>query len=230
MEHNHHSVLVVEDNPDIASQLCDFLAEKGFVVDYAKSGRLAIALALENNFDVIILDLSLPDIDGIAVCEHIKQSCSPVPPILMLTARDSIEHKVEGFGVGADDYLTKPFLLEEVYLRCIALTRRHRLHQLKVINVGELSINVSTNEVTRNNQAIKLSSTDFKILCILAEAFPNAVSKRYLVDKIWGEDAPETDAVRSHMYTLRSAVDKPFTYGMIKTVHGIGFRLDIPEL
>ncbi|WP_394132371.1 response regulator transcription factor [Shewanella maritima] len=229
MDQQHSSILVVEDTHDIAVQLCDFLESKGFLVDYAETGELAITLASSNNYDVIILDLMLPDMDGIQVCEAIKQSCDTVPPVLMLTARDSIEHKVEGFGVGADDYLTKPFVLEEVYLRCVALTRRHRLHQSKVLEVGDLKINVSTNEISRADEVIKLSGKDFQILTLLAEAFPNAISKRQIVAKIWGEDSPETDAVRSHMYTLRNAVDKPFAYAMIKTVHGIGFRLVVQD-
>ncbi|GLS83697.1 response regulator transcription factor [Paraferrimonas haliotis] len=225
MSQQHSSVLIVEDTHDIAIQLCNFLESKGFVVDYAETGARAITLACSNHYDVIILDLMLPDIDGIQVCEAIKKSCDTVPPVLMLTARDSIEHKVAGFGVGADDYLTKPFVLEEVYLRCIALTRRHRLHQSKILEVGDLKIDISTNQVSRAGESIKLSSKDFQILSLLAEAFPNALSKRHIVEKIWGEDSPETDAVRSHMYTLRNAVDKPFAFSMIKTVHGIGFRL-----
>ncbi|MEW6992523.1 response regulator transcription factor [Colwelliaceae bacterium 6441] len=229
MELYNSSVLVVEDTRDIAIQLCDFLEHKGFAVDYAATGEHAIRLAMTHHYDVIILDLMLPDIDGIQVCEKIKQSCDTAVPILMLTARDSIEHKVEGFGVGADDYLTKPYVLEEVYLRCIALTRRHRLHQSKVMEVGELKINVSTKEVERQDQVINLSSKDFQILSLLAEAYPNAVSKRHIQEKVWGNDAPETDAVRSHMYTLRSALDKPFESAMIKTVHGIGFRLVVDE-
>ncbi|MFC3096150.1 DNA-binding response regulator [Alteromonas sediminis] len=225
MENNKCTVLVVEDTHDIATQLCDFLEGKAFIVDYAETGGQAIQLAAQNRYDVIILDLMLPDIDGTQVCKHIKQTSDTAIPILMLTARDSIEHKVQGFGVGADDYLTKPFVLEEVYLRCVALTKRHRLHKSKVIELGDLKINVSTKEVERQNRAITLSTKDFQILSLLAEAYPSAVSKRELVEKVWGSDAPETDAVRSHMYTLRNAIDKPFATSMIKTVHGIGFRL-----
>jgi DNA-binding response OmpR family regulator len=184
---------------------------------------------MTHHYDVIILDLMLPDIDGIQVCEKIKQSCDIALPILMLTARDSIEHKAEGFGVGADDYLTKPYLLEEVYLRCIALTRRHRLHQSKVMEVGDLKIDLRINEVERQGKVINLSVKDFQILSLLAEAYPNAVSKRHILERIWGTDVPETDAVRSHMYTLRNAIDKPFNSAMIKTVHGIGFRLVVED-
>lgn len=93
------------------------------------------------------------------------------------------------------------------------------------MEIGELKINISTKEVERQGQEIKLSSKDFEILCLIAEAYPNAVSKRHIVEKVWGSDAPETDAVRSHMYTLRNAIDKPFDTPIIKTVHGIGFRL-----
>lgn len=221
-----YTVLVVEDNQDIAIQLCNSLAEKGFVVDYSSSGQAALNLIKEQLYDIIILDLMLPDMDGLTVCLRIKEMVEINIPILMLTAKDSLQEKLAGFHAGADDYLTKPFALEEVYMRCIALTKRHQLHQSKIVKIGELVIDFNKHLIKRGENNISLSSIDYSILKILAEAYPNAVSKRHIAIKIWGDEQPETDAVRSHIYTLRCAIDKPFEYPIIKTVHGIGFRLE----
>jgi DNA-binding response OmpR family regulator len=223
-----YAVLIVEDNQDIAIQLIDYLADKGFVLDYAADGKTAIQLLASQRFDIVILDLTLPDMDGLSICHHIKLSMDTNIPVLMLTARDSLDEKVQGFGVGADDYLTKPFALQEVYIRCLALGKRQQLHQQKTLTIGELEINVQQHSATRAGQLLSLSNTDFSILMLLAEAYPSAVSKRQLNQKVWGDDLPQTDALRSHIYTLRNVVDKPFSYPMIKTLHGIGFKLALP--
>lgn len=220
------SVLIVEDSIDIANQLCRFLQEKGFIVDYAQTGGQALQLLGEHKFDLVILDLTLPDCDGLELCGEIKEGSEVNLPILMLTARDSLDDKVKGFTAGTDDYLTKPFALEEVWMRCLSLCRRNNLYQQKKLSLGSLSLDPSAHTVTREQQDIHLSVTEFSILKILLETYPNAVSKRQLTYKLWGEDAPPTDVLRSHIYTLRNAVDKPFKHAMIKTVHGIGFRLE----
>jgi len=222
-----HSVLVVEDSVDIASQLCDFLQDNGFVVDYAQTGGQALALLESQNFDLVILDLTLPDCDGITLCGEIKRKSDVNIPILMLTARDSLDDKLKGFTAGTDDYLTKPFALEEVLMRCLSLCRRNTLHQDKTLTLGDLCLEPLAHKVTRQGQDVHLSATEFSILKILFESYPNAVSKRQLTNRIWGEDAPSTDVLRSHIYTLRNAVDKPFSEPMIKTVHGIGFKLEV---
>ncbi len=219
------SVLLVEDNREIAGQIIDYLEEKGFTMDYAATGKAALQLMEHSSFDLVILDLMLPDTDGYGLCETLKQKADNHLPVLMLTARDSLNDKLHGFEVGADDYLTKPFALEEVYMRCLALSRRAQLHQKKSITLGELTIDSGQKVVFRQGQQLSLSKTDFAVLQALVSAYPNAVSKRELNQKVWGNDMPETDALRSHIYTLRNTVDKPFERDMIKTVHGIGFKL-----
>lgn len=221
------SILLVEDNAEIAGQLVDYLEEKDLIMDYAATGREAVNLMDNNSFDLIILDLMLPDTDGYELCNTLKQKSEKYLPVLMLTARDSLHDKLHGFEVGADDYLTKPFALEEVYMRCLALSRREQLHQEKAITLGELTIDSGQKSVSRQGKMLSLSKTDFTILQALVAAYPNAVSKRELNQKVWGNDMPETDALRSHIYTLRNTIDKPFAQDMIKTVHGIGFKLVI---
>lgn len=218
-------LLIIEDNQSIAEQLINYLTSKSFIVDYAHNGRLGLQLLQEHHFDLIILDLMLPDIDGLEICEAIRAENDRNIPILMLTARDSLEDKVKGFESGTDDYLTKPFELEEVAMRCFALTKRRTANQSNTISIGELVIDNSKKLVTRNGQSISLSITDYNILLELAKAFPNAVSRNELTKKLWGDNFPDSDALRSHIYTLRKAIDKPFTCQMIKTIHGVGFRL-----
>lgn len=218
-------ILLVEDNPQLAAQTGDYLGQKGFTVDFASTGQTARNLLAEETFDLVILDLTLPDVDGLTLAHFIKHEIVTNIPVLMLTARDSLEEKLAGFEAGTDDYLTKPFSLEEVYVRSLALTRRHQLHRSSTIEIGELRIDLKQYQVHRKQVAIGLSSTDFTILKTLAEAWPEAVSKRTLSRKIWGDESPDSDAIRSHVYTLRNAIDKPFDWPMVKTLHGIGFKL-----
>lgn len=221
------SVLVIEDTRAIAAEVCDYLESQNIQTDYAATGKQGVRLAEDHRYDVIVLDLMLPDIDGVKVCELIKQQSERVPPILMLTARDSMADKTKGFEAGADDYLTKPFALTELLLRVKALARRQQLHLPQTMVVGELELNEKQKTAIRAGQELKLSATDFEILLVLSKAFPSAVSRQELVERIWGDDLPDSDVVRSHMYTLRRAVDKPFSYPMIATLHGIGFKLQV---
>ena len=160
---------------------------------------------------------------------RMKANSAIATPILMLTARDSIVEKGQGFDAGADDYLTKPFELQEVAMRCQALARRNALHKSTTIDIGDLSIDPQKHAVYRAGKVISLSAKDFNILLLLAQAYPEALSRSHVIAKIWGEDCPDSDVLKTHIYTLRNAIDKPFDYAMIKTIHGVGFRLESNE-
>lgn len=219
-------ILLIEDNTAIAEQLCSFLETQKFQVDYTSNGRQALNLISNNKYDVILLDLMLPDINGIDLCRRIKTSNDISVPILMLTARDSLSDKGEGFDAGADDYLTKPFELQEVAMRCIALTRRQQLHHSNKLVIGDLKIDIQQRTVARQEKAIRLSIKDFEILVSLAKAYPNPVTRTELIEKIWGDEFPDSDVLRTHIYTLRNSIDKSFEFPMIKTIHGVGFKLE----
>jgi DNA-binding response OmpR family regulator len=221
------SILLIEDNRTIASQLTEFFEGHGWIVDYANNGAQGIQLALEQNFDVIILDLNLPDIDGLEVCKQIKQQATINPPILMLTARDAFEDKAAGYGRGADDYVTKPFEFRELALRCQALARRHKLHQSHRIEIGELVIKKNECTAKRQGQLLKLTNIGFKILLTLAQAYPQAVSRSNLISTVWGDEPPDTDALRTHIYSLRHALDKPFATAMLTTITNVGYKLEL---
>ncbi|WP_026376793.1 response regulator transcription factor [Aestuariibacter salexigens] len=224
---HHTSILLIEDTQAIATQVYDFLENAGFIVDYASTGRQGVEMATISAYDVVVLDLMLPDISGIDVCKQLKQRCDPAPSIIMLTARDSLDDKSEGFTAGADDYLTKPFELVELQLRCQALSKRQHVQQRSEIVIGDLVINTHTKQAFRDTQPLTLSATDFAILMLLVDAYPAAVSRQQVIQKIWGEDFPDSDVLRSHIYTLRKVLDKPFASNMLVTIHGIGFRLQV---
>jgi len=219
------NILLIEDHIELATQLSDFLCSYGWVVDFSATGQQGISLALENEYDLIILDLGLPDIDGIDVCKEIKSKSKLNIPILMLTARDSYLDKVEGFNFGADEYLTKPYDLRELALRCKVLTRRQELYQSNKMSLGELTLDLNENKAYRDEQEIILNKTAFSILLILVKAYPNPVSKSRIIHELWGDSPPETNALKSHVYNLRLAIDKPFNSNIIRTIVNVGYKL-----
>ena len=222
-------ILLIEDHLELASQLNDFLCGLGWIVDFSATGTQGICLALENEYDLIILDLGLPDIDGIDVCKEIKDKSNVNIPILMLTARDSFADKVKGFDYGADEYLTKPYDLRELALRCKVLTRRQELYQSNTMSLEDLSLDLNENKVFRFGQEVVLNKTAFSILLLLVKAYPNPVSKSRIVHEIWGDEPPETDSLKSHIYNLRAAVDKPFATNIVRTIVNVGYKLELEK-
>jgi DNA-binding response OmpR family regulator len=218
-------ILVIEDNRDIAANLGDFLEDRGHTVDYAADGVAGLHLAVVNDFDAIILDLNLPGMDGLEVCKRLRAEGRKQTPVLMLTARDSLDSKLAGFESGADDYLVKPFALQEVEARLAVLARRGKAAQPRVLHVADLEYNLDTLEVMRGGQAIQLNPTALKILQSLMEASPSVVTRLELENRVWGEELPDSDSLRVHIHGLRAAIDKPFDKALIQTRHGIGYRI-----
>lgn len=218
-------VLLVEDNQAIANQVIAFLEGHDWDVDYAAEGKLGVRLALEHTFDVIILDLNLPDIDGLRVCEEVKSQASVNVPILMLTARDAFEDKVKGFGKGADDYLTKPFDLRELVLRCEAMSRRSELHQNTVVSHGPLSLDTRSFEVLWSSENVKVTKVGFKLLHKLLSEMPYPVSRSELIEHVWGDEPPESNALKSHIYALRKATEQVTGKPILHTISNIGYQL-----
>ena len=218
-------ILIIEDNPDIAANIGDYLEEKGHTVDFAGDGITGLHLAIVNDFDAIVLDLALPGLDGLEVCRKLRQEAGKSTPVLMLTARDRLEDKLAGFETGADDYLVKPFELQEVEVRLEVLATRLHRRASKEIQIGDLLFNVDTFTVSRNGQEIDLNPIGLKLLRCLMEASPNVVTRTELEKKVWGEEMPDSDSLRVHIHSLRAAIDKPFGTKMIQTRHGIGYRL-----
>ena len=224
-----YKILVIEDNPDIVANIYAFFEPKGFELDNAHNGISGLTLASNNRYDVILLDVMLPGMDGTKLCKKLREELHDKTPVLMLTARDTISDRVAGFDSGADDYLVKPFSLVELESRIKALIRRHQdSHFEHSITVGKLSLNTEVHTIVREGKPIKLTPTGFKILQILMSAAPRVVSKNELEEKVWGEDIPSSDALRTHVHSVRAQVDKPFNKTMIVTVPGIGYQIIDP--
>lgn len=221
------SVLLIEDNHAISANIADYFYQQStqhnVVLDFATNGKQGLMLALSQYYDVIILDLSLPGLDGIEVCAALRQQADRHIPIIMLTARDTLDDKLQGFGSGADDYLTKPFALAELWARVQVITRRQTIDYL--LRVNDIELNKQTRFVSRQGQPIVLKPIAWQILCLLMEAHPRPLSRSELCSKIWGDTPTESDALRSHFYQLRKAIDQPFEQPVLKTLHGVGFAL-----
>ncbi len=222
-------ILVIEDNQDIAANLGDFLEDCGHTVDFAADGVTGLHLAVVNDFDAIVLDLNLPGMDGLEVCRKLRFDARKNTPVLMLTARDALEQKLAGFESGADDYLVKPFALQEVQARLLVLLRRGKSVGPRVLKVADLEYNLDTLEVARGGKQITLNPTALKILQALMEAAPSVVTRQDLETKVWGEELPDSDSLRVHIHGLRTAIDKPFPIPLVQTRHGIGYRLAAVE-
>lgn len=215
--------LVVEDNRKLASNIVEYLEGEGFECDYAERGDHALALALEQPFDVIVLDIMLPGIDGLTVCERLR-SQGIATPILMLTARDTLDDKLQGFRVGTDDYLVKPFALPELVARLRALVNR-KSEPSRLLQVGDLTADLRTRMVERDGRPIQLNPTCWELLITLMRASPAVVSREQLESSVWGDRVPDSDALRSHLYQLRKAIDKPFDRPLLHTFRHVGVAL-----
>ncbi|MCX7291053.1 response regulator transcription factor [Janthinobacterium sp.] len=222
------SILLVEDHLAIARQVLDFLDGLRWQTDHAGTGALAVQLATRNRYDVVLLDLNLPDIDGLHVCRAIKAGAPSNVPILMLTARDAFEDKARGFRDGADDYLTKPFDLRELALRCEALARRHQLHVHEEMRVGPFTLQTRAGRALLGDAALPLTQTGFKILLLLCREYPHAVSRSALLQQLWGSQPPDSDALKSHVYALRKQLELvggAGAAGLLVTIPQLGYRL-----
>jgi DNA-binding response OmpR family regulator len=219
-------ILLIEDNREIVGILFDYFEAEGVVIDYADNGELGLKLALENSFDVIILDLMLPRMSGLAVCEKLREAGN-VTPVLMLTALDNREDMLSGFKYGADDYITKPFDLEILEARLHALIKRYRRTVTETsLDFANLHIDQKTRQAYRNGLKLNLNPTTYAILELLCRRAPNVVTRDEIISMLWQQNQPDTDILRSHIYNLRNQLDKPFSSSMLITVPKIGFRLE----
>lgn len=218
--------LIIEDNPDIVANLYGFLEPLGYTLDVALSGTAGVTRASSTHYDVIVLDLELPGLDGIEVCRQLRKEHRLATPILMLTARDTVTDKLTGFEVGADDYLVKPFSLVELEARLKALVRRARNENVEhILEFGELRYDLSRCEAMRAGHKLALTPTGYKLLEALMRKAPAVITREEILREIWGDDPPDSDALRTHIHTLRQAMDRPFVIPMLRTLPGNGYRL-----
>ena len=223
-------LLIIEDNPELVANLYDFFEPLGYVIDDARDGATGLRMATQNAYDAILLDLMLPRLDGMTLCRRLREEFQNPVPVLMLTARDPVDDRVQGFALGADDYLVKPFSLKELDARIKALVRRAQGRQVQGTLVWEdLQVDTRAPQAWRQGRSINLTPTTHKLLLSLVRAAPDVVRKREAEYLLWGEAPPEGGALRTHMHDLRRQIDKNFTRALIETVHGIGWRLHTPQ-
>ena len=220
-------VLLIEDHRAMSENIWEFLESCGHVMDHAADGLAGLKFALENPYDVIVLDIGLPRLDGIEVCKRYREN-DGAAPILMLTARDQLQDKLLGFESGADDYLTKPFALRELEARIRALHKRRLRYTPAVLRVADLSLDLPARRAMRQGQALHLSPAGFRLLEALMRKSPNVLVYAELARALWGDAEHDVARLHTHLSLLRTAVDRPFEQPLILTVHGFGYRLVEP--
>lgn len=222
-------ILLVEDNQLLAGNIGDYLALKGVSVDFASNGKQCISLAKQNDYDVISIDVMMPGQDGYEVCRELRETIHIQTPVIFLTAKVELEHKMQGFESGGDDYLTKPFELDEYLCRVKALASRGPRTDIGKFSYGDITLEMNSQKVLREETEIKLNQMQFEILKVLIQQAPNIVSRHNLEYEVWGDDLPDSDVLRTHIYRIRNLLDKPFSFPYLETVHGKGFRLGNPK-
>ncbi len=221
-------ILVVEDEQRLAHLLRRVLLEERYTVDLAHDGKSGLDLALSDTYDVVILDVMLPGMDGLEICRQMRTE-HIMSPVLMLTARGAIEDRVTGLNVGADDYLTKPFAMEELLARINALLRRRYrpfddMHQL---TVGDLTLDLVRHEARRAGRVIELTAKEFALLEYLMRHAGQALTRTQIVDAVWRYDLDAlSNVVDIYIHYLRDKIDQGFSYPLIKTVRGVGYKIE----
>ena len=223
-----HFILMVEDHYELASTLCEFLEEHNFVVDHARNLEAARKLLKQHPYHILLLDINLPDGTGYQLCEWLRTEQGLDLPVLMLTARDTLDDKLKGFHSGTDDYLVKPFDFNELVYRVKALIKRS-LGEVSTnqIKIHDLSLDPALQQITRAGKTLELPPIQFKLLKFLMRNSPKVLTKQEIVLELWGDEEPESDALRSHIYNLRKVIDKPFEQKLIHTVSGVGLKIAV---
>jgi DNA-binding response OmpR family regulator len=204
----------------------DYFESRGHTMDLAGDGIPGLHFASTNQYDVIVLDWMLPSMDGITMCKRLRDAGKHTP-VLMLTARDSLDDKIAGLEAGADDYVVKPFSMREVEARLLALVRRAQVRESTgLLQVGDLTLNTATLKVVRGGRTIVLPPIALKLLEFLMRQSPKVLTREEVERYIWGDLPPNSDALRAHLHVLRNAVDQKDDKPLIKTLRGIGYQIN----
>ena len=221
-------ILIIEDDATIAANLYDFLESRGHAVDAAADGVTGLHLAISQTFDAIVLDLGLPGLDGLTLTKKLREEAHVETPIRMLTARDTLDDKLEGFSRGADDYLVKPFSLKEVEARLLSMNRRSSGRSApRTLEAGALSLDPKTMAVRFAGNDVKLPPKCLRILELLMREPGRVISREEIERLVWGESQETSDTLRSHLHTLRRVLTAAGGHDPVETLHGIGYRLEI---
>lgn len=217
------SVLLVEDDIDLATTIVDYLEIESIDCDHASNGLMGLSLIETNHYQMIILDINMPKMDGLTLCNTLRARGMDTP-ILMLTARDSLENKLQGFAAGSDDYLIKPFAMQELVARVQVLAKR-RSGEVKRLVLGELILELSQHSAVLNHKTLKLSPITFKLLEVLVRASPQVVSRQSIMQAVWGDEQPDSNSLKVHIYHLRKQLEAATSSIKLETVPGVGFAI-----
>lgn len=216
-------VLIVEDDIELSAAIAEYLELQGAICDFAYNGKAAVELAAANQFDVIVLDLMLPKLNGFDVCSKLRQQ-GKLTPILMLTAMGTNEDQLNGFAVGVDDYVVKPTPMPIIWARLQALFKRSQ-NQIAHRVLGPLKINLASRKLERDGKPIELTATEWKLFELLLMKSPSVVSRNEIHEHIWPDQEHDSGLLNVHLHGLRKSLDKPFAYPLIKTRVGMGIEL-----
>jgi two-component system copper resistance phosphate regulon response regulator CusR len=219
-------LLIVEDEQKAAAYLCKGLTENGFVVDVADRGDIGLDLAWTGDYDLIILDVMLPGADGWTVLQRLREAGKQTP-VLFLTARDSVQDRVKGLDLGADDYLIKPFAFSELLARVRTLLRRGPAQQSEIVRVADIELDLVRHKATRGGKRLNLTPKEFSLLSLLTRRTGEVLSRTLIAEQVWDMNFDSnTNVVDVHVRRLRSKVDDPFLEKLIHTVRGVGYVLE----
>jgi len=222
------NILIIEDDKKIANYSREGFEEEGFVVDLAYNGEDGLDLVEKNSYDTIVLDWMLPGINGIEVCQKIRE-VGITTPIIMATAKIDLEHKIQGLNIGADDYIPKPFYFEELLARVNALIRRSSYKNDVIIKIDNLAVDIHKREVSRDGKKIELTIKEYDILELLIRNRGHIVKIKTIVDEVWeNDDAISSSIINVYMHHLRQKIDEGNDLKLIKTIRKHGFKIDTP--
>lgn len=216
-------VLLVEDDIDLATTIVDYLELESIDCDHASNGLMGLNLIERNHYQMIILDINMPKMDGLTLCSTLRERGMDIP-VLMLTARDSLENKLQGFEAGSDDYLIKPFAIKELVARVHVLAKR-RSGEIKRLMLGDLSLDLTQHSAQLKQHKLKLSPIAFKLLEVLVRASPQAVSRPQIMQTVWGDEQPDSNSLKVHIYHLRKQLDAEMSNITLETISGVGFAI-----
>jgi DNA-binding response OmpR family regulator len=220
------NLLLIEDHADIAANITEFFEGRGDAVEHVADGAAGLQKALSDPYDAIVLDLLLPGLDGLTLCRQLRHAGRTQVPVLMLTAKDLLADKIEGFEAGADDYLVKPFSLAELDVRLKALVRRTRLPETpRILSVGDLRFDLDTLEAERGGERLKLNPTTRRLLIVLLQNSHRVVTRQELERELWGDSPPQGDFLRATCTRCVRQSTRTFPVKLLHTIHGTGYRL-----
>lgn len=222
-------ILIVEDELKTGDYLCQGLSEAGFVVDLARDGIDGMHLALTGEYDLLVLDVMLPGIDGWGILQAVRRASLEMP-ILFLTARDGVEDRVQGLEMGADDYLIKPFAFSELLARIRSLSRRGKNKTIDNLFIADLQLDIAKRRVTRSGQRIDLTAKEFCLLELLLRRRGEVLSRSLIASQVWDMNFDsDTNVIDVAVRRLRAKVDEPFDLKLIRTIRGMGYVIEVDE-